>query len=245
MPMNVNPQPSDKKKMCGRGEHAAFAADKKYLAIDTSGDYLTVIAKNGDAVVTFEPDCAMQHSVRLMDAVEETFSKAHLTPAACDFFCAVTGPGSFTGIRIGISTVKGFAAALAKPVLGVTSFAALAYNAEGKALAAIPAGRGCYYVCGFAEDKSVCLSPAYVDEAKLEALAAEYPVYAYAPLSVPYTKADPAAGLLRAVACAREEDFGGLSAFYLKKSQAEEARESARAQERPVGESNVRPEAER
>ena len=77
---------------------------KRYLAIDTSAEYLTVIAKNGETFVTFEPDCAMQHSVRLMDAVEETLAKAGMQPAECDFFCAVTGPGSFTGIRIGIST---------------------------------------------------------------------------------------------------------------------------------------------
>ena len=199
---------------------------KRYLAIDTSAEYLTVIAKNGETVVTFEPDCAMQHSVRLMDAVEETLAKAGMKPAECDFFCAVTGPGSFTGIRIGISTVKGFCAALQRPALGVTSFTALAYNAEGKALAAIPAGRGFYYVCGFAEDKSISLSPAYVSGERLAALAEEYPVYAYAPLPVPYTKANPAAGLLRAVEGAGEEDFGDISAFYLKKSQAEEEREA-------------------
>lgn len=64
---------------------------KRYLAIDTSAGYLTVIAKNGETFVTFEPDCAMQHSVRLMDAVEETLAKAGLKPADCDFFCAVTG----------------------------------------------------------------------------------------------------------------------------------------------------------
>lgn len=199
---------------------------KRYLSIDTSAEYLTVIAKNGETFVTFEPDCAMQHSVRLMDAVEETLAKAGMKPAECDFFCAVTGPGSFTGIRIGISTVKGFCAALQRPALGVTSFAALAYNAEGKALAAIPAGRGFYYVCGFAEDKSISLSPVYVSGERLAALAEEYPVYAYAPLPVPYTKANPAAGLLRAVEGAGEEDFGDISAFYLKKSQAEEEREA-------------------
>ncbi len=199
---------------------------KRYLAIDTSAGYLTFIAKNGETFVTFEPDCAMQHSVRLMDAVEETLERAGMRPADCDFFCAVTGPGSFTGIRIGISTVKGFCAALNRPSLGVTSFAALAYNAEGKALAAIPAGRDFYYVCGFAEDKSISLSPAYVSGGRLARLAEEYPVYAYAPLPVPYAKADPAAGLLRAVEGAKEGDFGDISAFYLKKSQAEEEREA-------------------
>ena len=51
-------------------------------------------------------------------------------------------------------------------------------------------------------------------------------MYSFSPLPVPYKKADPAAGLVRAVAAAREEEFGELSAFYLKKSQAEEERDA-------------------
>lgn len=200
---------------------------KSYLAIDTAGEYLTVIAcNNGRAHAVYEPNCAMQHSVRLMDAVEEAFAAAAMTPADCDFFCAVTGPGSFTGIRIGVSAVKGFCAAFGKPSLGVTSFAAIAYNAKEKALAVIPAGRGFYYACGYGEDKSVCMAPAYIDGEKLTALAAENAVYSFAPVPVPYCKADPAAGLARAIASAKAEDFGPISAFYLKKSQAEEEREA-------------------
>ncbi len=49
-------------------------------------------------------------------------------------------------------------------------------------------------------------------------------MYAYEPLPVPYTKADPAAGLAGAAESAKEEDFGEIGAFYLKKSQAEEER---------------------
>ena len=52
-----------------------------FLAIDTSNEYLTVIAaKNGRAEICFEPQCGMQHSVRLMGAVEETLAKAGLAP---------------------------------------------------------------------------------------------------------------------------------------------------------------------
>ncbi len=194
-----------------------------FLAIDTSGEHLSVIAcKDGKAETVFEENCAMQHSVRLMDAVDEALSRAHLSPEDCDFFCAVTGPGSFTGIRIGISAAKGFCAAAGKPALGITSFETLAYNTETKALAAIPAGRGNFYVCGFAADKSILLSPQIVGADELARLAGEYTVCAATPLSVPYLKADPAAGLLRAICAKSEKDLGDLAAFYLKKSQAEE-----------------------
>lgn len=196
---------------------------KNFLAIDTSGEHLSVIAcKDGKAETVFEENCAMQHSVRLMDAVDEALSRAHLFPEDCDFFCAVTGPGSFTGIRIGISAAKGFCAAAGKPALGITSFETLAYNTETEALAAISAGRGNFYVCGFAADKSILLSPQIVGADELARLAGEYTVCAATPLSVPYLKADPAAGLLRAICAKSEKDLGDLAAFYLKKSQAEE-----------------------
>lgn len=199
---------------------------KNYLAVDTSNEYLTVIAcKDGVETVAFEPHCGMQHSVRLMGAVEETLSRAGLSPEACDFFCAVTGPGSFTGIRIGITCAKGLSAALAKPAVGITSFQTLAYNAEGKLLAAVPAGRGFYYLAAFAEDKSLLFSPVRADEKELFRLSEIYPVYSRFPLPVPYTEADPAAGLAAAL---RSSAGNELSAFYLKKSQAEEEREKGR-----------------
>lgn len=194
-----------------------------FLAIDTSNEYLTVVAsKEGKAEVLFEPQCGMQHSVRLMPAVEETLQRAGLSPAECDFFAAVTGPGSFTGIRIGISAAKGFCGALKKPSLGITTFQTLAYNAEGECLAAVSAGRGFYYVCAFGEDKRVLSEPARTDGEGLFALAQKYAVVSYGDLPVPYRKADPARGLFEAVKAAKREDFGGLCAFYLKKSQAEE-----------------------
>ncbi len=195
-----------------------------YLAVDTANEYLTVIAcKEGKETVYFEPHCGMQHSVRLMDAVEKTLARAELALKDCDFFAAVTGPGSFTGIRIGISCVKGFCAALKKPAVGITSLETLAYNAEGRRIAAVPAGRGFYYVCGYDGD-ALFLPPVRIDEEELSRLAGQYPVYSRLPLPVPYREADPAAGL-KAALQKRRPDGQPLAAFYLKKSQAEEERE--------------------
>ena len=105
----------------------------KYLAIDTSGNYLAVTAgKDGRTFCSCVPDCAMKHSVTLMGEVEKVLNEAELTLAECDFFAAVVGAGSFTGIRIGISAAKGFALACGKPTLAITSFDALAYNVLDK-----------------------------------------------------------------------------------------------------------------
>ena len=80
-----------------------------FLAVDTSSRYLTVLAKKGDkTVIRHIGDCAMQHSVILMGEIESALEEAGLTPDGCDYFAAVTGPGSFTGIRIGVATIKPF-----------------------------------------------------------------------------------------------------------------------------------------
>ena len=91
---------------------------------------MTVLAaKEGQTFFSHTPDCAMRHSVRLMGAIDGVLKEAKLSLDECDFFSAVVGAGSFTGIRIGIATAKGFCLAEGKPSLPVTSFDVAAYNA--------------------------------------------------------------------------------------------------------------------
>mgnify|MGYP003409692030 CR=1 FL=1 len=78
-----------------------------YLAIDTSGKNLTIIiSKDGKIYTYYDSECGVNHSVILMPKVEELCSKVGFDLKSADFFCAVVGAGSFTGIRIGVSTVK-------------------------------------------------------------------------------------------------------------------------------------------
>ena len=91
---------------------------KNFLAIDTSNGYMSVVAcKNGEFYTSYTPDCAMKHSVLLMEKIDEAFDKLQMTAKDCDFFASVIGAGSFTGIRIGISAIKGFCLATGKPSL--------------------------------------------------------------------------------------------------------------------------------
>ena len=88
---------------------------KNFLAVDTSNNHLAVLAaKAGKVYSVFLPDCAMKHSVSVMPAVEEVLKKADMRLEECDFFAAVVGAGSFTGIRIGVAAVKGLALANGK-----------------------------------------------------------------------------------------------------------------------------------
>jgi tRNA threonylcarbamoyl adenosine modification protein YeaZ len=196
-----------------------------YLAVDTSSKHLTVIAKKGDVVVKrFIPDCALNHSVLLMDEVDKAMTEAHLKAGECDYFAAVTGPGSFTGIRIGISTVKGFAVATGKPMLAVTSFDLTAYNVTcDDFVVAIDAAHGFYYVCGYGKNRVVTLEPCYMSEQELINLGK--PIYGHEDLTLPaYTKLQADTCLHPAI-CALECNLtDNISALYVRKSQAEEGR---------------------
>ena len=201
---------------------------KNFLAVDTSGNHLSVVAcKDGKTHTVFLPDCAMKHAVSIMPAIEECLQKADMRLAECDFFAAVVGAGSFTGIRIGISAVKGFCLAFDKPALPVTSFDVIAYNEEkGKILTLVDALHDSYYVCGY-EDGKVVLPPAYLSEEETLALAANgYTMSAFTELPIAEKAAvktiDPCLGLERAVKRLAEENaFGELTALYVRKSSAE------------------------
>lgn len=193
-----------------------------FLAFDTASKHLTVIAQKGEkTVLRFVPDCAMRHSVILMDEIDKALSEAGLTPAECDFFAVVTGPGSFTGIRIGIAAAKGFALAADKPLKGVTAFDLIAYNVNSGEpfLTAVDAAHGHYYVCGY-EKGEVTLSPRYLSHGEVEKLG--LPAYGFEELPfTPYNKLEIKNCLLKAACLAPETE--GVHALYVRKSQAEEA----------------------
>lgn len=198
-----------------------------FLAIDTSGKHLTVLAyRDGVPTVRYLPDCALRHSVVLMDEIDGVLSKAGLSLADCDFFAAVVGPGSFTGIRIGISTVKGLCLAAEKPALALTSFDCVAYAERGKILALADAGRGEQYAMCATDGKAEG-EPFFLPNERI----AEYAGAGYRPFAAEATcegvfLTDPSAGLLRAALAKAGEaaPAGRLHAMYMRRSSAEENR---------------------
>lgn len=200
-----------------------------YLAIDTSAEHLTVVAyANGKCETVYVADSGIKHSEQLMVEVENALNKIGATVWDMDVFCAVVGPGSFTGIRIGVSTVKGFADATGKKVLGVTSFDTLAYNIKsGKALAVIDANHDCFYVCGY-ENGVVIRQPEFVSKTALYEIKEDYKIVVYRPIDgFLSTSVNPADGLKAAVEAKLSEacdEVNSLKPFYLRLSQAEEGR---------------------
>ena len=99
------------------------------LMIDTSGPACGVaIVKDGKPCYEAELNIGMTHSQRLMPMVDAALSMTGMEMADVDLFGAVVGPGSFTGVRIGVSTVKALAHAQGKPCIGIDALEALALN---------------------------------------------------------------------------------------------------------------------
>jgi len=111
----------------------------KVLAVDTSGPSVGVALLEGGRLL-FE--CALTHkrthSVWLMPAVEQALRQTERRMEDIDLFAAVVGPGSFTGVRIGVTTIKSFAQAMGKPCIGVNALEALAVGAGDFAGAVCP-----------------------------------------------------------------------------------------------------------
>jgi len=99
------------------------------LMIDTSGPACgTAILKEGKLIYEASLEIGMTHSQRLMPMVDAALSMTGMKIEEIDLFGAVVGPGSFTGVRIGVSTVKALAHAQGKPCIGIDALEALALN---------------------------------------------------------------------------------------------------------------------
>ncbi len=100
------------------------------LAMDTSGPSLSVaLVRDGKAVFERTQQNGRTHSASLMPLVDEALQTGGIRMAQVDLLAAVHGPGSFTGVRIGVATAKGLAHAAGKPCLGVNALEALSRNA--------------------------------------------------------------------------------------------------------------------
>ena len=99
------------------------------LMIDASGPACGVaVMKDGQIVCELQLTSGKTHSQRVMPMVDQALSMCEMTVADIDLFGAVAGPGSFTGVRIGVSSVKALAHAAGKPCIGVDALEALAAN---------------------------------------------------------------------------------------------------------------------
>lgn len=101
----------------------------KILALDTSAKAASAaVCENGKILAETFLNVKTTHSQTILPMCEAMLNTLGLTPGELDGFAVSVGPGSFTGLRIGISAVKGLAFAADKPCVGVSTLDALAQN---------------------------------------------------------------------------------------------------------------------
>ena len=205
------------------------------LAFDTCAEIGTVALldlKNGATTVT----CVSQTelggraaSAELMPAIDAMLRQASLDLRALRTLLVVNGPGSFTGIRVGLSTVKGLAHAAGTPIVAISRLAVLASLAErhGDTLALLDAGRNEFYarraerewLASFEEIVAAAGTglPCVIAEPKVAERLAAWTPMCVGPLDA-HAAARAALARLRS---GQSDDLAALDANYLRRSDAE------------------------
>ena len=199
-----------------------------YLAIDTSGDLLVALNIGDNFKVKHLVGNQTKHSLTLMPYIEQLLSENDITLSDIDFFAVVIGPGSFTGIRIGISTIKALCYATGKKVLPLTSFDLLAYanNSPERAFCVVDANHDNYYSCAY-EQKKIVLKECFLSKEQILQNYRDFNLCAVSNCDLPNLNiCDVVSGMKNAVLNKANDlvDESEILPLYVKRSQAEEER---------------------
>jgi tRNA threonylcarbamoyladenosine biosynthesis protein TsaB len=128
------------------------------LAIDTATESLGLCLESGGQRRTHVAEVGLRHSEGLLPAVQWLFEQAGIDPGRLDLVVCCTGPGSFTGIRIGLATARGLSFGAGAALIGVTNLEALAFRFRrfpGVVVPVLPALRRNYYAALFRHGERV------------------------------------------------------------------------------------------
>ncbi len=143
----------------------------RILAIDTAlGGCSVALWQNGAVVDLLQHDVTGQQSKMLVPMMEEILAKAGITYNDCTALACTIGPGSFTGIRIALTTARALSLVTTKPLIGVSTLEVIAHSSgiRGDVLAIIDAHREQFYVQRFRMiDEITPLSDALLVEEKM------------------------------------------------------------------------------
>ena len=222
------------------------------LAFESSARPASVaLLRDGELLSQYSQCSQLTHSRTLLPMAEDMLKNAELTLADVDLFAVAHGPGSFTGVRIGVSTVKGLAWASEKPCVGVSTLEAMAWHglaAGGLICPVMDARRGQVYNALFEiqDGRPVRLTPdrpISLGELTAELASFDWPVFLVGDGAELAAKALAAAGIAHSVApgnlrwqsawgvamAAQDKTPGSadtLLPVYLRLSQAERERQA-------------------
>ena len=127
----------------------------KIFGIDTTSKFLCIGVYDDGRVYEYNLELGRQHSALVMVTVKRVLDALSWRSKDIDYFACGSGPGSFTGVRIGMAAIKGLAWSLNKPVVNVSSLDILAGNAacEGVIVPVVDAKRNLIY-CSIYRNKN-------------------------------------------------------------------------------------------
>ena len=135
------------------------------LFIDTHEELITIALKNKDKLFIKTKESEYSHSVFTMPMIKEIFEENNLNVKDLDKIIVVNGPGSFTGIRIGLTIAKTLAYTLNIKINTISSLIAylISDNNNEKRMAVIPDNKG-YYICAMDENNNIIVEEQYLEE---------------------------------------------------------------------------------
>lgn len=135
------------------------------LFIDTHDSLITIGLKNGDKLYIKQKESESSHSIFTVPMIEEIFNENNLEIKDLKSIIVVNGPGSFTGIRIGLSIAKTMAYALNIKINTISSLKAYLISSEIKEnkIAIIEDNKG-YYICVFDKNNNIIVDECYQEE---------------------------------------------------------------------------------
>lgn len=131
---------------------------KNVLAIDCSTTLLSICLKSGDSYYEATLDCGLKHSENLLKTVDMLIRTAGIEKKELELLICSEGPGSFTGLRIAMSTIKGMATALDIPYTYIPTLDYLAWGYdyfEGAVVPVIDAKKKCFYCAVYKNGKKI------------------------------------------------------------------------------------------
>lgn len=216
------------------------------LGFDTSGSTASAALLRDDLLLAQTSLYTKRtHSQIMLPLCKQMLRNAEVSVEEVDLFAAANGPGSYTGLRIGLAAVKGMAFALEKPCVGVSTLSGLAWlmaGVRGKLCCAIHARQTLYYCAVFESDgeritrvtedaileadklTELLLSynePVLINGDGAEQIASGSPLFSAAPA---HLRLQSAVGIALAARELPQQDAMQLAASYLQETQAEKLR---------------------
>lgn len=190
------------------------------LFLDTSTNvFNTVLLKDNKVIDSFTKEYDKDLSKEALFRIKEMLDKNNLKPNDLDEIVCVRGPGSFTGLRIGVTIAKTIAYFLNKNLYSVSSLEVMATSTKGKVIVPIiDARRGYVYAAVYNDNYNTLMEEAYIKKEELDKIAKTFSN------DITYVENDFTSNIVLLYKCSfkKEENPINFEPNYLKKPEAEE-----------------------